>query len=455
MKVVSFFSGCGGLDLGFEQAGFDIVWANEFDVKIQSTYAFNHPNTFLCKSDIRTIKSIDIPSCDGFIGGPPCQAWSEAGLGLGLKDVRGQVFLDYIRIINEKQPKFFLIENVKGLVSDKHKNVFFNFLVKLQDAGFKVYFKILDAVNFSVPQNRERVFIVGIRNDIHIDYSFPECNFGEYVSLKEAIGDINEPPIKYRESDIVLFEKEKFRRYLNNDVFDGCYSARYMSRNRVRGWDEPSFTIPATAVNVPLHPQAPKMDYISGNLRSFSRGNEYLYRRLSVRECARIQTFPDSFQFLYSNILDGYRMVGNAVPPRMGRSLALSLKKCFDKVSNVFVLIGYCKSNEQLLQIRKNYLYYIRRGTRSGAIRDVANFPVIDYLILHDENNIFMFSLNKIPPTACNSCFLKSKGFVPSGDNYWLFNLDAELKFEDFNLKKYIEVIKMTKRPHIEQMEII
>ncbi len=107
MKVASFFAGCGGLDLGFEQAGYEIVWANEFDESIYTTYELNHPNTILCKKSIRDVQAIDIPNCDGFIGGPPCQAWSEAGKRLGLEDERGKVFLDYIRLIKDKQPKFF------------------------------------------------------------------------------------------------------------------------------------------------------------------------------------------------------------------------------------------------------------------------------------------------------------------------------------------------------------
>lgn len=134
-KIASFFAGCGGLDLGFEQAGFDIVWANEFDSTIHDTYQYNHPNTYLCKVDIRALKANDIPDCDGFIGGPPCQSWSEGGKQLGLKDERGQLFLDYLRLIKEKHPKFFIIENVKGIISYKHFNTFCNFFLylKVQD----------------------------------------------------------------------------------------------------------------------------------------------------------------------------------------------------------------------------------------------------------------------------------------------------------------------------------
>lgn len=131
MKVASFFAGCGGLDLGFEQAGYEVVWANEFDEAIHKTYQFNHPNTYLCKSDIRKLKGEDIPDCDGFIGGPPCQSWSEGGRQLGLDDERGRLFFDYVRLIKEKHPKFFLIENVQGIINDKHFSTFLSFLSTL------------------------------------------------------------------------------------------------------------------------------------------------------------------------------------------------------------------------------------------------------------------------------------------------------------------------------------
>lgn len=120
MNVISLFSGCGGLDLGFERAGFNIPVANEFDKTIWETYKVNHPNTHLIEGDIRQVTKDDIAQyidgeVDGIIGGPPCQSWSEAGSLKGIKDARGQLFFDYIRILKEFQPKFFLAENVSGM----------------------------------------------------------------------------------------------------------------------------------------------------------------------------------------------------------------------------------------------------------------------------------------------------------------------------------------------------
>ena len=121
MKVISLFSGCGGLDLGFEKAGFEIPVANEYDKTIWATFKANHPNTKLIEGDIRSIKEEDFPDeIDGIIGGPPCQSWSEAGSLRGIDDARGQLFFDYIRILKSKQPKFFLAENVSGMLANRH-----------------------------------------------------------------------------------------------------------------------------------------------------------------------------------------------------------------------------------------------------------------------------------------------------------------------------------------------
>ena len=120
MKIVSFFAGAGGLDLGFHKAGFNVVWANEYDKEIWETYEKNHPNTILDKRSIVNIPADEVPGCDGIIGGPPCQSWSEAGSARGIKDKRGQLFFDFIRILEAKQPKFFLAENVSGMLISKH-----------------------------------------------------------------------------------------------------------------------------------------------------------------------------------------------------------------------------------------------------------------------------------------------------------------------------------------------
>lgn len=328
MNIVSLFAGCGGLDLGFEMAGFNVIWANEYDQSIHETYRLNHPNTILNTSDIRTLSGSDIPDCDGIIGGPPCQAWSEGGKHLGIVDPRGQLFLDYIRIVREKQPNFFVIENVQGILQDKHKDSLNRFISLLKEAGYRVGYELLNAADYKIPQDRFRVFFIGIRNDLKNKFYFPDVVSGSPVTLRQAIGDIVEEP-RYYNNELVV---EVNRQRANHDTYIGAYDSKYMARNRVRLWNETSFTVQAQARNAPQHPKAPKMTYISTNKRTFAKGYEHLYRRLSVRECARIQTFPDWFVFKYSDIRDGYKMVGNAVPPRLGWYIAVQLRRAFSDI---------------------------------------------------------------------------------------------------------------------------
>lgn len=333
MKIVSLFAGCGGLDLGFEKAGFEVIWANEYDKSIHETYLLNHPNTILNTSDIRTLSGEDIPECDGIIGGPPCQAWSEGGKRLGIEDPRGQLFLDYIRIVTVKKPKFFVIENVQGILEEKHKESLDGFMQKLTDAGYRITYELLNAADYKIPQDRFRVFFIGIRKDLRNKYEFPDAACSTPITLRQAIGDITDNP-RFFKDDII---EEDHPTRLNHDVYTGSYDAKYMSRNRVRSWEETSFTMQAQARNAPQHPQAPKMTFISSSQRIFAKGYEHLYRRLSVRECARIQTFPDNFRFVYSNVKDGYKMVGNAVPPRLAWFLAVQMKKAFSSEMGIKV----------------------------------------------------------------------------------------------------------------------
>lgn len=272
---------------------------------------------------MRLLKDQDIPSCDGVIGGPPCQAWSEGGKQLGFEDPRGQLFLEYVRIVNLKKPKFFVIENVQGILEDKHKQSLVFIIRSLQSIGYSIKYQLLNAADYKIPQDRFRVFFVGIRNDLQNRFTFPNAVADKKITLKEAIGDIIESPRFF--NDEMVTEEHPTRK--NHDVYIGSYDAKYMARNRVRSWNEQSFTIQAQARNEPQHPQAPKMTYVNSDKRIFAKGYEHLYRRLSVRECARIQTFSDSFVFIYTDIKNGYKMVGNAVPPRLAYAIAIQVRK--------------------------------------------------------------------------------------------------------------------------------
>jgi len=324
MKIVSFFAGAGGLDLGFKKAGFDVIWANEYDKEIWETYEKNHTDTILDRRSIVNIPANEIPNCDGIIGGPPCQSWSKAGAARGIKDKRGQLFYDFIRILEKKQPKFFLAENVSGMLISKHTEALEGIkeMFKNTGVGYELSFQMLNSCNYNVPQDRKRVFFIGIRKDLGFKYQFPTETFPK-INLESAIGDLKEGVLAAQEYNNTNGDVCKMP---NHEYMIGGFSSIFMSRNRVRAWDEQSFTIQAGGRHAPIHPQAPKMKFIEQNKRVFVPGKEHLYRRLSVRECARIQTFPDDFIFHYKKIAAGYKMIGNAVPVNMAKFLAESIK---------------------------------------------------------------------------------------------------------------------------------
>lgn len=324
MNIVSFFAGAGGLDLGFQNAGFNVIWANEYDKEIWETYQKNHPHTILDKRSIVDVPSDEVPECDGIIGGPPCQSWSEAGAQRGIKDKRGQLFYDFIRILEAKQPKFFLAENVSGMLLGRHSEALENIKEMFRNAGigYELSFEMVNACDYNVPQDRKRVIFVGIRKDLEFIYKFQKPNFKK-LTLQDAIYDLKDNVLPAKTNNKTNGNDCAIS---NHEYMTGGFSTIYMSRNRVRSWDEQSFTIQAGGRHAPLHPQAPKMKFIEQNIRVFVPGMEDLYRRLSVRECARIQTFPDNFIFHYDNISAGYKMIGNAVPVNLAHFLADSIK---------------------------------------------------------------------------------------------------------------------------------
>ncbi|OQB13843.1 MAG: Modification methylase HaeIII [Firmicutes bacterium ADurb.Bin193] len=322
MKIVSLFSGAGGLDLGFEKADCNIVWANEFDNSIWETYEKNH-SAPLDKRDIRIIPSNEIPDCDGIIGGPPCQSWSEAGALRGIEDSRGKLFYEFIRILRDKRPKFFVAENVSGMLADIHKEAVNNIIHHFKEAGYDIFVKLLNAADFGVAQDRKRVFYIGFHKDLSVKFEWP-IEFSKKYTLRDVIWDLKDNAIKAGDKNTTNNENCLVP---NHEYMNGGFSTIFMSRNRVRGWDEQSFTIQAGGRHAPIHPQAPKMLFVEKNKRIFVPGKEHLYRRLSVRECARIQSFPDDFKFYYNKVSDGYKMVGNAVPTQLAYVIAMQIKK--------------------------------------------------------------------------------------------------------------------------------
>ena len=316
ISVASLFAGAGGLDLGFSKAGFNVPWANEFDKDIWASYEKNFPETTLDRRSITKVEPENIPHVQGFIGGPPCQSWSEAGAARGIEDQRGQLFWEYLRLIEAKRPHFFLAENVSGILFNRHNNAFQEILQSFAKLGYNVSYGLLNANNYGVPQDRERVIIVGFRVELDTFFSPPRGGSSK-PNLSDAIGDLAKSAVPALDGN----RTNNNRKLLNHEYLVGGFSSMYMSRNRVRDWDQPSFTIQAGGRHAPLHPQAPRMEKIDKDEWRFRTGKEHLYRRLSVRECARVQTFPDSYEFIYDKVADGYKMIGNAVPVEFARRL--------------------------------------------------------------------------------------------------------------------------------------
>ena len=329
MALISLFSGAGGLDTGFLQAGFQTAVANEYDAKICPTYRTNHPNVDLLEGDIRMVDANVFPEHpEGIIGGPPCQSWSEGGALRGIDDPRGQLFFEYIRILQATQPFFFVAENVSGMLAQRHSNAVQDFMRLFAESGYSVQFKLLNANDYDVPEDRERVFYIGFRQDLNIDdFEYPEPIKKKLV-LRDAIWDLQNSAIpalagNKTNGDACLIP--------NHEFFIGGFSSIYMSRNRVRSWDEPGFTVQASGRQCQLHPQAPKMEKLGPNIHRFVPGHEEEYRRMTVREVARLQTFPDNYRFIYDDVNYGYKMIGNAVPVNLAFHVAMAVRRTLER----------------------------------------------------------------------------------------------------------------------------
>lgn len=329
MNVISLFSGCGGLDLGFEKAGFSVPVANEFDPTIFETFKVNHPQTHLIEGDVRQVTKEDIApflsgEVDGIIGGPPCQSWSEAGSLRGIEDARGQLFFDYIRILKEFRPKFFLAENVSGMLANRHSEAVQNIINLFEEADYDVSLTMVNAKDYGVAEERKRVFYIGFRKDLNINFVFPKGSTEDddkKITLRDIIWDLQETAVpagqkNHHNPDAIN----------NNEYFTGAFSPIFMSRNRVKDWDEQAFTVQASGRQCQLHPQAPKMEKFGKNDCRFVEGSENLYRRMTIREVARVQGFPDDFKFIYKETNNAYKMIGNAVPVNLAYEIATAIK---------------------------------------------------------------------------------------------------------------------------------
>lgn len=299
MRVVSLFSGAGGLDLGFKMAGHDIVWANDLYEDAVETYKYNLGNHIICK-DIANIDTKEIPECDIIIGGFPCQGFSVANMKRHESDERNALYRQLIRVIEAKKPKFFLAENVKGLISLGKGAVFNMILNDFSQLGYKVSYKILNAADYGVPQTRQRVIIVGVRNDLEFEYVFPtptndrtgENGLPLWISVGEALSHIPDPDSP---NELSNHEYSKYKLQFNG----------YLG-HRALNPEKPAPTVTARGDN-------------KGGVVILPHPNGT--RRMSCRELAAVQSFPLDYKFL-GNRSSVYRQIGNAVPPLLGYAVA-------------------------------------------------------------------------------------------------------------------------------------
>lgn len=337
VSVVSLFCGAGGLDLGCEWSGIETGAGKEVDFHNEKTYNLyknrnvvhtiyaldqfqeaintfskNFEDTVTHKEDVRKVKKF--PYADCYLFGFPCQGFSSAG-NRSIEDERNFLFLQCCRALIQAQPKVFLGENVKGMLTIGGGQFYQEIKEAFEAAGYNIYEKLVNAAHYGVPQSRERVVIVGVRKDLDFKYEFPKETHGKgeglepFVTLKEAIGDLEHNPGMY---------------------LKGGFSSRFLTRNRKKSWGDLSFTIQASGRHAPIHPGGEPMVYLGKKNGDQSwefakgEGNE---RRISTREAARIQTFPDWFEFDYGAEKNShntkaekiYKQVGNAVPVKLGK----------------------------------------------------------------------------------------------------------------------------------------
>ena len=329
-RLISLFSGCGGMDLGFKKAGFNIVYANDFDSDAQAIYSLNLGS--IDKRNILEVNEDEIPDGDILTAGFPCQPFSNAGSRKGVHDSRGMLYKECLRIIQKKMPKVIVFENVKGLLSTKYidgrnlADVIVEDLSNMNGIGYNVVHQLVNASDYNVPQNRQRVFFVGIRKDLAKSFVFPrkmdnkDMTLSHVLNIPSDVANNVDWALSPQALNMVKFIPEggswkdvpyehlapRFQR-IRNDM------KKYHSPNFYRRFsrDEICGTITASA-----QPENCGIIHPTEN------------RRFTVREVARIQTFPDDFKFLTDtprNITAMYKVIGNAVPVMLAYSIALGI----------------------------------------------------------------------------------------------------------------------------------
>lgn len=331
LSTISLFSGAGGLDLGLKKAGFNIVYANDNYAPAVENYLANIGN--IENKDIRKVNENELPYADVVVGGFPCQPFSTAGNRKGTDDNRGNLYLDVIRVIKAKKPKIVIMENVRGLLSMKNKDgskLIYTIVSILENVepGYVVKYKLLKASDYEVPENRFRVIIIAFRKDLKIDYHFPKPTTKDYkkLTLKHILNVSKDIPNQNEVWDL----SPQSQKLVDHIPEGGSWKdipydllpdrlkrirdnmKRYHSPNFYRrfGRDEINGTITAAAT--------PENSGIVHPVKN---------RRYTVREIARIQSFPDDYIFVGSSIPAKYKVIGNAVPPKLAEIIGDSVVK--------------------------------------------------------------------------------------------------------------------------------
>lgn len=305
MKVVSLFSGAGGLDLGLINAGHEIIWANDFDKDSCTTYKLNIGDHIICE-DITKLDLNLIPKSDVIVGGFPCQGFSLANLNRKPEDSRNILYKYFYLLVKENQPDYFLAENVRGLLSLGKGKIMEQIIADFESAGYRVKFEVFNTADYGVPQSRRRVIIAGTKKELpkELDFQFPEPTHTKenWNSIGKALEKIPEP--------------ESLHKLLNHICSKYKVTNRNFTGHRTTDPNKPSPTILARGNG-------------KGGVCAIQHPKNH--RRMSVRESALIQTFPIDFEFTGS-MTSMYRQIGNAVPVKFAEFLGVQLKK-LEKIS--------------------------------------------------------------------------------------------------------------------------
>lgn len=320
-RVASLFSGSGGMDLGFKNSGFEIIWANDVNHWACETFKKNFGD-HITEGSITAVKNEDIPECDIILGGFPCQDFSMIWKRMGLRTDRGNLYRQFVRVVLAKQPKMFVAENVRGLLSANKGKAVTQIVSDFGKTGYKVSVYPINFADYGAPQLRNRVLIVGIRNDLNKEFKLPSPTHtpDTYITAKEALKGVEKVPFNNENQNIAPSTVIKLRMIPPGGNFTNIPKN---SPHYVKGM--------ISHVYRRLHPDKPSTTIIAGG-GGGTWGYHYKENRpLTNRERARLFGYPDDFQFVGS-IAEVRRQIGNSVPPAGIKPIAEAIKKFLDEL---------------------------------------------------------------------------------------------------------------------------